>query len=305
MSQVAAPITRQDARVAPGRHAVRSILSFLRAIARNPAGLVGFVIIVAYVIVAFIGPYVVPLDTTTRVDQIYQLPSAEHLLGTDYEGRDILSQIVNGGRDVLIVAFLAAALSTFIAVFFGSLSAFVGGTVDGLISGITDIWLTIPQVPLLAVLAAFIRLNNAWMLSVIIGLLAWPTLLRAVRAQVLSLKQRDYIEAARALDLGTGHIIFREIMPNMMSYIAISFTLGMTSAMYAQLGLIFLGLVPLSGHNWAVMLNLGWTKGAIFFKGAMSYILSPVFVIALFQLALVMFSRSLEEVFNPRLRTGF
>ncbi len=305
MSQVAAPIPRAKAQALPGVRFVRGVLSILRAIARNPAGFVGFLIIVAYILVSFVGPYFIPLDTTTKLELIYQLPSREHLLGTDYEGRDILSQIVHGGRDILVVAFLAAALSTFIAVFFGSMSAFIGGKVDGFITGLTDIVLTIPQFPLLAVLSGLIRLKDIWMLAVIIGLLSWPTLLRAVRAQVLSLKQRDYVEAARALDLGTGHIIFREILPNMMSYIAISFTLAMTNAMYAQVGLIYLGLVPFSGHNWAIMINLGWTKGAIFLPDAMSYILSPVFAIAIFQLALVMLSRSLEEVFNPRLRTGY
>jgi peptide/nickel transport system permease protein len=154
------------------------------------------------------------------------------------------------------------------------------------------------------VLAGLIRFNNVTLLAVILGALAWPSLTRAIRAQVLSLRERDFVEAARALDLGTGHIILREILPNMMSYIAISLIFAMTSAIYAQVGLVFLGLVPFSGTNWGVMLSLAWTRGAIFYRDSLWYIMSPVAAIALFQLSLVSLTRSLEEVFNPRLRTG-
>jgi hypothetical protein len=138
--------------------------------------------------------------------------------------------------------------------------------------------------------------------AVLVGLLAWPSLLRAVRAQVLSLKEREFIEAARSLDLSLGHIVFNELLPNMRSYIAISFILAMTQAIYTQAGLIFLGIVPLSGSNWGLMINLAWTRGAIFFRDSLPYIMSPVLAIALFQLSLVSRASALEDIFNPRLR---
>lgn len=275
-----------------------------RLLAGNKVGLLGFVIVAAIVLMSFVGPYFVPFDNAARVDQIYQAPSAQHWLGTDSEGRDVFAQIIHGGRDILTVGFLAAAISTFIAVTFGSLSAFIGGATDGAITWLADAVLTIPQLPFLAVLAGIMQVNNQLTLALIIGLLAWPTLLRAVRAQVLSLKERDYVESARALDLGTPHIIFREIAPNMVGYIAINFTLALTSAMYASVALILLGLVPLSGTNWGVMINLAWVRGAIFFKDSFWYIMSPILVIALFQLGLVALSRSLSEIFDPRLRRG-
>ena len=283
---------------------INGIWVFLKLMARNRVGFLGFLMIIFFILLATVGPYLVPLDTTTKVDQIYQTPSRAHPLGTDHQGRDIWSQIVHGGKDVLYVGFLASLISTFIAVTLGSLSAVVGGRFDGLMTGLTDVVLTIPQFPLLAVLAGLIRLNSLTLLAVLLGLLGWPTLLRAVRSQVLSLKERDYVEAARALDLGMRHIIFSEILPNMMAYIAISFALGMTSAIYAQVGLIYLGLVPLSGNNWGVMINLAWVRGAIFYKDSLFYILSPILAIALFQLSVVWMTRSLEEVFNPRLREG-
>jgi peptide/nickel transport system permease protein len=169
---------------------------------------------------------------------------------------------------------------------------------------ITEIILTIPQFPLLAVLAAFVRLTNPTMLAFIIGFLGWPALARAIRSQVLSIKERDYIEAARVLDLGRIHIIFSEILPNMLSYIVISLIMAMTGAVYSQVGLIILGLVPFYGHNWGLMIQLAWTRGAIFYKGSIFYILSPIIAIALFQWSAVTFTRSLEGIFNPRLRAG-
>lgn len=282
----------------------RSIGTSLRLLTYNRVGFIGFLAVVAIVLISYLGPLVIPLDTKTKIDLIYNPPSVSHILGTDHQGRDIWSQIVNGGKDVIYVAFLAALISTLIAVAFGTLSAFVGGWLDNVIMSLTDIILTIPQFPLLAVLAAFISLNSLTFLGILMGLLNWPALLRAIRSQALSLKQRDFIEAARALDLGTWHIVFREMVPNMMPYIIVSFTLGMTSAVYQQAGLVFLGLVPISGGNWSVMIQLAWVRGAIFFKDSVWYIMAPIMAIALFQLALITMTRSLELIFNPRLRSN-
>ena len=187
---------------------------------------------------------------------------------------------------------------------FGSLAAVAGGKVDALISGAADFWLTIPQIPLIVVLGSILKFNSIWIIAALLALLAWAGLLRQVRAQVLSLKERDYVEAARSLDLGLFHIIFKEILPNMRSYIVIHFILAMTAAIYGVAGLTLLGLVPLSGQNWGLMLNYAYVRGALFFKDSLFYILSPVLAIALFQLSLVWLASALEDIFNPRLRSS-
>jgi peptide/nickel transport system permease protein len=277
---------------------------FFRIMARNPAGLLGFLAVVGIALFSIVGPWLIPLDMDMNAAKIYQPPSRENILGTDYQGRDVWAQVVHGGREVLLVAAAAAMLSTLIAVTFGALAAFAGGWIDGVVTFVTDVFLTIPQIPLLIVLSAFVKLNNMGLLAALLGVLAWPVLLRAVRAQVLSLRERDYVEAARALDLGTRHIIFSEILPQMRSYILISFVLATTNAMYAQIGLIFLGLVPLSSNNWAVMIQLANVRGALFFRDSLMYIMGPIIAISIVQLSLITMTRSLEEVFNPRLRTG-
>ena len=277
---------------------------FLRTLARRPVGLVGFVGVVFFVLLAFVGPLLVPLQETSDVTAVYVTPSAAHPLGTDFRGRDVLNQIVWGGRDILAVALLAATFSTLIAVTLGALGASIGGRVDALIVGIADVALTVPHLIVLIVVAAILRPTGFVALAVVLAALQWSGLLRPVRAQVLSLREREYVEAARSLDLGLFHIIFREMLPNMRSYIVIHFILAMTGAIYAVTGIVYLGLVPISGQSWAIMLYLAQIQGAIFFRDSFWFILSPILAIALFQLSLVYLVSALEDIFNPRLRDG-
>jgi peptide/nickel transport system permease protein len=276
-------------------------LSYLR---RDKVGAAAFVVLAFFVFLAIFGPMLTSSSKHTDLTQIYKPPSRAHILGTDYAGHDIFTQIVRGTRSVMVVGALAALMSTAIAVVVGALSALLAGRFDGAVLLITDVVLTIPPIVLLGVLASYVKLNSAVFLAFIIAAITWPTLLRAVRSQVLSLKEREYVEAARVLDLGTPHIVFREVLPNMTSYLVINFVIAMTNAIYGQIILYFFGLVPFSGDNWGLMIQLAYTKGAMFYKGSLWYIMSPIVAIAILQLSLVMISRSLEEIFNPRLRVG-
>lgn len=119
---------------------------------------------------------------------------------------------------------------------------------------------------------------------------------------MLSLKEREFVEAAQLLDVGWVRIVFGEIVPNMASYILINFIIAVTNAIYAMVGLYLLGLAPQSGVNWGIMINDAWTKGAMFNPDAMPYIVAPVTMIVLLQLGLILLTRTLEEILNPRLR---
>jgi peptide/nickel transport system permease protein len=280
------------------------LLTSLKLLARNKMGLIGFLIVATIVLVSFFGPLVWPPEPSANVADINQGPSARHWLGTDFQGQDNLRKLVNGGRDIVLVAVLTGVLATFIAVCVGSFSAFVGGRVDSVLMEIVNVWLTLPRFPLLAVTATVLKLNDIVTLSVLMALLDWPGLSRQVRSQVLSLKRRDYVEAATMLDLGTRNIIFHELLPNMMSFIAIAMIFSMTFAIYQQTGLVFLGIVPYAGANWGVMIDAAQRRGVLFTGQAAWSILAPIAAIVLFQLGLVSFARSLDEIFNPRLRTS-
>jgi peptide/nickel transport system permease protein len=274
----------------------------MKALMRSKTGFAGFIVFALLVLIAVVGPFFTPSHLPTNVQAVYLPPSGAHWLGTDSEGRDIALQMINGGRSVILVGVLAGAISTLIAIVFGSLGAYLGGWVDSAIVSVTDIVLTVPQIVLLAVLASLYTLDSPWLLAVIIGAFAWPYLLRSVRAQVFSLKEREYVEAAKLLDLGTPHILFREILPNMATFIMMNFVVTMTNAIYALVGLYFLGLAPIVDDNWGAMLNKAWTRGAIFFSDSLFYVLAPVIAISILQLSLVTMTRSFEEILNPRLR---
>lgn len=280
-----------------------SVWKTIKLLARNKVGMFGLFLIVAIFLMSFVGPLIVPAETTSHVTAINKPPSVEHPLGTDFMGRENWKMLVHGGREVLIVAFLAGLFTTVIAVVVGAVSAFMGGRVDSVLMTITDIWLTLPRFLLLVVIATIIALDNSWTLALFLAAIDWPGLARQIRSQFLSLKRREYIEAAQLLDLGTPHIIFREMLPNMMSYITIAMIQSMASAIYSQTGLVFLGVVPF-GNNWGVMFSLAYNKNAIYNPNAAASMLVPMFGIILLQLGLVLFSRSLEEIFNPRLRMG-
>jgi len=276
----------------------------VRLIARSPVGLIGLLGVGSIVVMSYLGPLVVPLQDTPDLANVYRTPSLAHPLGTDFQGRDVLNQIVYGGRDILNVAFLAAFLSTLIAVTFGSLAATLGGKTDTALLTLADIVLTVPHLIVLIVVAALFRPEGFLVLALLLASLQWAGLLRQIRAQILSLKEREYVEAARSLDLGLFHIIFREMLPNMANYIAIHFIFAVTGAIYAQVGLIVLGLVPLSGSNWGIMLYFAQSQGALYFRDSFWYILSPILAISIFQLSLVALAAGLEDVFNPRLRSA-
>jgi peptide/nickel transport system permease protein len=298
----AAAIPRRGDRMLPGP--IEGALEFLRLLSRRPSGLVGFAGIVFFLMLAFVAPIFVPNQENGDVNALYQTPSAQHFLGTDNTGRDVLNQIIQGGKEIISVALITAFVTTLVATVLGSVSALVGGRFDAALVGLADVLLTVPSLIVLIVISALSRPTNFLALALVLSLLGWAGLMRQVRAQVLTLKERDYVEAARSLDLGLGHIVFQEILPNMRSYIVIHFVLAMTGAIYAQVALIILGLVPFSGKNWALMLYFAQTQGAFYFRDAFWFVFSPIFAIVLLQLSLVLFVNALEDIFNPRLRSS-
>ncbi len=291
-----------DTDTAIGTTSIGKFSSILRGLRRSPAGFIGFIIVALLVLITAIGPFFTP-DVVPDVKSI-MLPAGSpgHLLGTDNEGKDVLIQMIDGGRAVIFIGFLAAAISTVIAIVLGSLAAYLGGWVDSVVVTAADVALTIPTIVLLAVLGAMFKLDSPLLLAVLVGGLAWPVLTRAVRSLVLSLKEREFVEAARLLDLGTPRVIFVEILPNMASFILMNFMIAVTNAIYALVGLYLLGLAPLTGSNWGIMLNRAWIAGAIFNDASLAFILAPIAAIVLLLLGLVMMTRSLEEILNPRLR---
>ena len=294
------PLTAAELNLTTTTRLSRNLRHLRSAIFGDPIGAIGFFLLLAIILMSVFGPIWFPLDTISDPSQLLKAPSAEHFLGTDHLGRDIWAQIVSGGRELLVMAFLTASIAVVLGIFLGSFSALVGGKLDEILLFLADVWLTIPRFPLLVVLSGFFTLD-ALALALVLAILSWAGIYRTVRAQVLSLRNRDFIEVAFMLDMPKLYIIFKEVLPNMMGLIVANFTLLMRAAIYSQVGLVFLGLLPLD-QNWGVMINVAWNQGVIYNPDAIWFLLAPTIVICLLILSLVWISRSMEEFFNPGLR---
>lgn len=275
-----------------------------RILLRDRAALVGACVVSFYVLVAIFGPYVVHASHVNNPANAYEGPSLSHLLGTDYAGRGVLTEIILGTRPIMEVAVLAAVVTVLVGVTVGLTSGYLGGPVDYAVMRVVDIFLTIPPLPLVVVVASVVRSSNPFVLAAILSLLGWARLARVVRSQALSLRSADFVDAARSLDLPLRNMVTRQLLPNVGPYVAIHFLLDVTGAIYAEVGLFLLGIAPLSGVNWGIMINLAMSEGALYSSRSMLYLFSPMAAIVILQLGFVFFSRALDQLFNPRLRTA-
>lgn len=276
---------------------------FFYLIGKNKKAAFGFTVLCLYFLMATVGPMVVSLDTTPDYEARFQLPSFKHWLGTDYCGRDIFQQIVHGSTDVMLIAFSAAIFSVLLAIIFGIAAGLIGGIVDMVIMRVIEIFLTVPTFPIMAILASLLKIRNPISFGLVLSIWNWPPLANAIRAQILSLSKKEFIEVCRCLGLSNFHIMFRELLPNIVPFITINFINIAKSAITASVGIMLLGLVPLSLTNWGMMLNLAaFSTGSIFVPTALPYLLSPMLAIVLFQYSLICFGSAIEELFDPRLR---
>lgn len=282
-----------------------AIKAFFATIYRNKKAFVGMIILLFFLCMAVFGPMVIHLNMTVQYNERYQGPSLHHLLGTDYAGRDTFGQVVYGSRDVLLIGFFASLFTIIIGVIVGTVSGLIGGKFDTILMFITNLFLTIPSFPAMMIIAALFSITNPILFAVILSAWQWAGLARAVRSQIFSLKQREFIKVCRVMGLGTGYIISREIMPNIASYISISFIQTIQGSIVASVGLMLLGLAPFSITNWGTMLNLAiQNTGGIFNPRGYYYLLAPIVCLSLFQMGSIFFSNGIDDAMNPRLRTN-
>jgi len=270
---------------------------------RDKRAFLGFCILVFFGLMATLGPVLFKLDLTVNYAERFQLPSWQHILGTDWAGRGIFTQIVYGSREVLTVALVAAVFTVIIGASVGMLSGWVGGRFDAGVMLIVNVILTLPQFPIYIILGAIITIGNPITFGLILSLFGWAGLARAVRSQIMSLKERDFIVICLVMGRGRFAIIFKELLPNITSYIAINFIFAMRGAVGASVGVMLLGLVPYSATNWGQMLNIAIQQtGAIGNTAGYIYVFAPIFCIGLLTMGSVFFANGLDAALNPRLR---
>jgi len=274
-----------------------------RSITRKTSRIIGFAIIVLFTLMAIFGPYLYSSHLPINTNAIYAPISWKYPLGTDFEGTSNLALIITGARYVLLAAALGALFTVIFGTVLGLIAGYFVGWSDSIIMRITDFFLTIPSFPLLVVLSTVWNFGHPLAMGFILGITSWGGMARAVRSQTLSLRERGFVEAARGLGLSPFHILFREILPNVSSYIGMNLLTSITGCIYAEVGLFFLGVVPFHVNNWGVMLNMAvFSAGAMSSPDALPYLLSPLLALLLLTLGIVLFLDAVDEMFNPRLR---
>ncbi|AWS43141.1 ABC transporter permease [Streptosporangium sp. 'caverna'] len=274
-----------------------------RVLRRKPSRMLGVIILAVFAVMGAFGPLFYPAQLPRDNNALYAAPSLIHPFGTDFEGTDVLALVITGARYVLLTGLITAVIAIVLGTGVGLFAGFRRGRWDSLLMRITDMNLAIPGLPLLLVLSTVWKFTSAFEMGLVLGLLGWGGVARSVRAQTLSLRERGFIEAARGLGLSTKHIIGRELLPSMAPFIAMNMLIAVTGAVYAQVGLFFLGVLPFEANNWGVMLNLAvFGGGALTTTAALPYLLAPLLAILLLTLGIVLVVDAMDEIFNPRLR---
>jgi peptide/nickel transport system permease protein len=291
---VALPVGPVTAVPLPRRRMIRSLPVKVK---------IGGGILGVFVLIAIIGPAIAPYDPSATTTQVVPLaPTLHHLLGTTQSGQDVLSQLLVGLRATVVLGLLTGVIATVLAVSVGVTAGFLGGFADELLSLLTNVFLVLPALPLLIVLLGYLPASSGQLpTAIVLSALGWPWGARVIRAQTLTLRNRDYVAAARESGERTWRIVVFEILPNEVSLIAASFVGTVLYAILTSVALAFIGVASFSG--WSLGTMLYWAEGQSAIQvGAWWWYVPPGVAAALLGMSLVLLNFGLDELGNPRLR---
>jgi peptide/nickel transport system permease protein len=264
---------------------------------------VGLGLVAAITVLGVVGPYLV-CDPDTISNVGLQAPGDGHLLGTTQTGQDVLAQLAYGTRGSLEIGLLVGLMATVLSAFFGIIGGYLGGIVDELFSLISNVMLVIPGLPLVIVISAFVpaRSRGLWTIAVVLALTGWAASSRVLRAQTLSLRNRDYVAAARVAGEKPWRIVSVEILPNLLPVLASQFVFAVIFAILGEAGLSFLGVGTSGSATLGTMLYYAQNGFALQLK-AWWWFVPPGLIIALFGCGLSLINFSIDEIIHPKLRS--
>jgi peptide/nickel transport system permease protein len=269
---------------------------------KNKIAIAGMVVMLLLYVITLLTPLIAPFDPAEQGDIVamrYLSPSFDHLMGTDKFGRDVFSRVLYGARISLSIGFIAVGIGVVIGTFLGALAGYFGKAVDTVIMRFTDMMLSIPRLVLLIVVIALFDRPDIWMVVIILGLTGWMSVARIVRGEILSLREREFVQAAKALGMSHTRIITRHILPNTLAPIIVFATLGIGNTILIEAGLSFLGLgVQPPTPSWGNMITDGRDALITAWWIATFPGLAIVFTVTAFNLL----GDGLRDALDPRLR---
>ncbi len=273
--------------------------AFSRAFMKNRLAVIGGVVVFVLAVLATFAPVLSPRDPhRPNIKRILDPPSAAHALGTDQLGRDVLSRMLYGARVSLAVGFVSVGIATAIGIMLGSVAGYNGGFVDAVVMRLVDLMLVFPRFFLLLAVLAFLK-PSIWTIMVVIGLTGWMGVTRLVRAEFLSLKEREFVVWSQSVGASGFRVVWRHILPNAMAPVLVAMTLGIPAAILTESGLSFLGLgVQPPFATWGNILNEG--KDTIEIAWWLS--LYPGLAILVTVLSYNLLGEGIRDALDPRLR---
>ncbi|MFC0673614.1 dipeptide/oligopeptide/nickel ABC transporter permease/ATP-binding protein [Brachybacterium hainanense] len=263
----------------------------------------GLVIVAVFVLLALVGPMIARFDPNQTSFDMLEPPSARHWLGTTQTGQDVFSQFMHGARVSLLVGLVAGVVSQAVSVAIGLIGGYLRGAADDLLYILTAVFLVLPGMPLLIVLTGYLPSRGLVAIALVIAITSWAGSARVIRAQTLSLRSREFVEAARATGESRLRIMFFEVLPNMLPLVASGFLFSVIGGILAEAGLAFLGLGSLTTTSWGSMLYFAQNSQALL-AGAWWWYIPPGLAIAVIGAGLALINFGIDEFANPRLRTG-
>jgi peptide/nickel transport system permease protein len=295
------PLTATIAAPKPAAKKGRN-LDWLRGL-RSAKIIVGGSVFLLFILVGVFGPMLITTDPSAVSTEVLLPPSPEHWLGTTHTGQDLFAQMVYGTRISLFVGVVSAFFATGLSLIVGLTAGYVGGLGDELLSVLSNIFLVIPGLPLVVILAGYLPSTGSVGIIIVIAITGWAWGARVLRAQTLSLRNRDFVEAARVAGDRTFRIIWSEILPNMLAIVASSFLATVTGGILTQAGLAFLGMTDVTEWSWGGILYWAQNSSALLF-GAWWWFVPPGLAIAFVGTALALVNFGIDEFVNPRLRAA-
>lgn len=274
----------------------------IELLAKNKSFHIAAGIALFIILVGILGPMFTRNPEAFSGDR-YESPNMEFKLGTDHLGRDIWARMIHGIRNSLLIGFTAGGIGIIIAIIMGGVGAYIGGLTDEGVNLVTNVFLVIPMIPLLILLSVLFAggSRTIWTLSMIIAIVSWPGASRAIRSQVLSLKERNFIELATVSGKGDSTILVKEIFPNMLAYIFIQFCNAFGGAVMAEAGIGLIGLGPSDTPTIGTILHFAISNTA-HLQGIWWWFIPPGVVLIIFTTFLLVFGSILDDVLNPKLR---